>query len=104
MHYYLSGGKTPIVPWTKDMFRRFQARNGYNLRPRLPDLFFDIRPLFDLPGVGGNLQDHLDAALLQFCKTRDTYDTANKLVSLYQYWRHKKGPGTSPIAETGGFL
>jgi choline dehydrogenase len=31
-----------------------------------------IRPLHDLPGVGGNLQDHLDAALLQFCKTRDT--------------------------------
>ena len=63
-----------------------------------------IRPLHDLPGVGGNLQDHLDAALLQFCKTRDTYDTANKLWSLYQYWMNKKGPGTSPIAETGGFL
>ena len=63
-----------------------------------------IRPLHDLPGVGGNLQDHLDAALLQFCKTRDTYDTANKLVSLYQYWKHKKGPGTSPIAESGGFI
>lgn len=44
MHYYLSGGETPIVPWTKDMFRRFQQRNGYNLRPRLPDLFFDVRP------------------------------------------------------------
>ncbi|HEX9386114.1 MAG TPA: glycosyl hydrolase [Anaerolineales bacterium] len=44
MHYYLSGGDTAIVPWTKEMFRRFQARNGYNLRPRLPDLFFDIRP------------------------------------------------------------
>jgi hypothetical protein len=44
MHYYLSGGDTPIVPWTKDMFRRFQERNGYNLRPRLPDLFFDIHP------------------------------------------------------------
>ena len=63
-----------------------------------------IRALHDLPGVGGNLQDHLDASLLQFCKTRDTYDTANKLVSLYQYWKDKKGPGTSPIAESGGFL
>ncbi|RPI86236.1 MAG: hypothetical protein EHM41_09235, partial [Chloroflexi bacterium] len=42
MHYYLTGGENPIVPWTKDMFRRFQQRNGYNLRPRLPDLFFDI--------------------------------------------------------------
>jgi choline dehydrogenase len=63
-----------------------------------------IRPLHDLPGVGGNLQDHLDASLLQFCKTRDTYDTANKLWSLYRYWKDKKGPGTSPIAESGGFL
>ena len=44
MHYYLTGGDNPIVPWTKDMFRRFQERNGYNLRPRLPDLFFDISP------------------------------------------------------------
>ena len=63
-----------------------------------------VRPLHDLPGVGDNLQDHLDAALLQFCKTRDTYDTANKLVSLYRYWKDKKGPGTSPIAESGGFI
>jgi choline dehydrogenase len=63
-----------------------------------------IRPLHDLPGVGANLQDHLDASLLQFCKTRDTYDTANKLLSLYRYWKDKKGPGTSPIAESGGFL
>ena len=63
-----------------------------------------IRVWHDLPGVGANLQDHLDASILQFCKTRDTYDRANKLWSLYQYWRHQKGPGTSPIAETGGFL
>src|SRR5687768_15405330 len=44
MHYYLSAAENPVVPWTKDMFRRFQQRNGYNLRPRLPDLFFDISP------------------------------------------------------------
>jgi hypothetical protein len=44
MHYYLSGAENPVVPWTKNMFRRFQQRNGYNLRPRLPDLFFDISP------------------------------------------------------------
>jgi hypothetical protein len=49
MHYYLSGADNPVVPWTKDMFRRFQERNGYNLRPRLPDLFFDISP--DSPRV-----------------------------------------------------
>jgi choline dehydrogenase len=63
-----------------------------------------IRPLFDMPGVGGNLQDHLDAAILQSCKTRDTYDSANKLWTLLQYKMNKKGPGTSPIAESGGFI
>jgi choline dehydrogenase len=63
-----------------------------------------IRPQHDLPGVGGNLQDHLDVALLQFCKTRDTYDRASKLWALYQYVANKKGPGTSPIAESGGFI
>ncbi len=64
-----------------------------------------LRPLHDLPGVGGNLQDHLDAAILQFCKASGvTYDRANQLWSLFKYWKDKKGPGTSPIAETGGFL
>jgi alpha-L-rhamnosidase len=44
MHYYMSGGDNPVLPWTKDMFRRFRDRNGYDLRPRSIDLFFDVRP------------------------------------------------------------
>jgi alpha-L-rhamnosidase len=44
MHYYLTAGDNPIVPWTKDMFRRFQERNGYDLRSRLLDLFIDVSP------------------------------------------------------------
>jgi hypothetical protein len=44
MHYFLTAGDNPIVPWTKDMFRRFLERNGYDLRSRLIDLFFDVRP------------------------------------------------------------
>src|SRR3954451_374122 len=44
MHYYVTGADNPIVPWTKEMFRRFHERNGYNLRPRLPDLYFDVSP------------------------------------------------------------
>jgi choline dehydrogenase len=58
----------------------------------------------DVPGVGGNLQDHLDAATLYYCRTRDTYDTANKLVTLGKYLLKKTGPGTSCVAESGGFL
>ncbi|HYC66209.1 MAG TPA: GMC oxidoreductase, partial [Reyranellaceae bacterium] len=46
----------------------------------------------------------LDAGVLQFVKSRDTYDRANKLVSLVKYMANKSGPGTSPIAESGGFL
>src|SRR5918995_1205067 len=42
MHYYVTSADNPIVPWTKEMFRRFHERNGYDLRPRLPDLFFDV--------------------------------------------------------------
>jgi len=60
--------------------------------------------LHDLPGVGANLQDHLNATVLQFCKTRDTYGSASPLMSLARYLLSKKGPGTSPIAESGGFL
>src|SRR5829696_3507791 len=44
MHYFLTAGDNPIVPWTKGMFRRFAERNGYDLRSRLIDLFFDVRP------------------------------------------------------------
>jgi hypothetical protein len=44
MHYYLSAQDAPILPWTKDMFRRFRDRNGYELRPRLPHLFADVGP------------------------------------------------------------
>jgi choline dehydrogenase len=63
-----------------------------------------LKPLHDLPGVGENLQDHLDATLVQFCRTNDTYDRTSKLWSLYKYLKDRTGPGTSPIAESGGFL
>jgi hypothetical protein len=42
MHYYVTAHDNPIVPWTRGMFRRFHERCGYDLRRRLPDLFFDI--------------------------------------------------------------
>jgi hypothetical protein len=42
MHYFLSAADNSVLPWTKHMFRRFAERNDYDLRPRLPDLFFDV--------------------------------------------------------------
>jgi choline dehydrogenase len=63
-----------------------------------------IKVQADVPGVGSNLQDHLDASTLYHCTTRETFDTANKLATLGRYVLTKTGPGTSPVAEAGGFL
>jgi choline dehydrogenase len=62
-----------------------------------------INVVHDLPGVGRNLQDHLDAAVINFCTQNVTYDKANQLASLLKYMIWKTGPGTSCIAESGGF-
>jgi len=58
----------------------------------------------DLPGVGGNLQDHLDVCTLQRCLRQVSYDNLSDVAVGLQYYLFKKGPGTSNIAETGGFL
>jgi choline dehydrogenase len=58
----------------------------------------------DLPGVGGNLQDHLDVCTLQRCTQGLSYDGLSDAAVALQYYLFKKGPGTSNIAETGGFL
>jgi len=62
----------------------------------------------DLPGVGGNLQDHLDICTLQRSTQPITYDASDTLLNeariAWDYYLHKQGPGTSNIAEAGGFL
>lgn len=58
----------------------------------------------DLPGVGGNLQDHLDACTLQKCTREITYDRTNDVAIALNYYLFKQGAGTSNIAETGGFM
>jgi choline dehydrogenase len=58
----------------------------------------------DLPGVGKNLQDHLDVCLVQGCRQPITYDTINDLkVGLQYYLGGHRGPGASNVAEAGGF-
>lgn len=58
----------------------------------------------DLPGVGENLQDHLDVCVLQKCSKKITYDTTNQVLAGMQFFLNKQGPGTSNVAESGGFL
>lgn len=58
----------------------------------------------DLPGVGDNLQDHLDICTLRKCTQAITYDSTNELLAGIQFLFGRSGPGTSNVAETGGFL
>ena len=63
-----------------------------------------IDVLADLPGVGQNLQDHLDVCTLYHCTRPITYDQTNDLAVGLKYLLFHKGIGTSNIAEAGGFL
>jgi len=58
----------------------------------------------DLPGVGANLQDHLDICTLQHCIQRVTYDRLSDAAVALRYLLRRDGPGTSNIAEGGGFV
>ncbi len=58
----------------------------------------------DAPGVGENLQDHLDICTLFHSTQRVTYDRVGDLEIAYKYYlRGHSGPGSSNIAEAGGF-
>ena len=61
----------------------------------------------DLPGVGSNLQDHLDLYVIAECTGDHTYDNVAKphrtLLAGLQYLLTKKGPVASTLFETGGF-
>ena len=61
----------------------------------------------DLPGVGQNLQDHLDLCALGECSGRFSYDGTEKFhrsaIAALQYVLFKSGPVTSSLFETGAF-
>jgi len=67
-----------------------------------------IDTVIDLPGVGQNLQDHLDAIVQHRCKNRDSYSISLALIPRYvkaafNYMFNRKGLFTSNVAEAGGF-
>jgi choline dehydrogenase len=62
----------------------------------------------DLPGVGQNLQDHLDTIVQHRCKNRNSYSISLALIPRYvknafNYMFNRKGIFTSNVAEAGGF-
>ncbi|MFN9740162.1 MAG: GMC family oxidoreductase [Pseudomonadota bacterium] len=56
------------------------------------------------PEVGANLHDHLDACTIHRCSRDVTYDHTNDLAVAWEYYLHRRGIGTSNVAESGGFV
>ena len=67
-----------------------------------------VAPVLDLPGVGKNLQDHLNVNIVQRTTRPVTLDgKGSGLASLavaLEFLLFKTGPGTSNIAEAGAFV
>ena len=68
-----------------------------------------IETLFDLPGVGQNLQEHVDIIIATESKISDTiaqnFSGLTKAVfSLYRYLKKQPGLISKPFVEAGGFI
>ena len=66
-----------------------------------------IEALHDLPGVGSNLQDHLDLFIISECTGDHTYDKYGKphwaAFAGLQYMLNRTGPVASALFSQGGF-
>jgi choline dehydrogenase len=62
-----------------------------------------INAIYDLPGVGANLQDHPMVSVGYLCTQSISLDGAETLANLLRYLILKKGPLTSNVAEAGLF-
>ncbi len=66
-----------------------------------------VTPVLDHPGVGSDLQDHLDLFVIAECTGPHTYDRYARplwsAVAGAQYLLTRRGPAASSLFETGGF-
>ena len=69
---------------------------------------FGIKVVKDLPGVGKNLQDHIETYVQQKCKTSDTLYSSTKLFNKIflgiEWFLFKTGTGANSHLEAGGFV
>ena len=67
----------------------------------------NIKPILDQPGVGSNLQDHVDLCVIAECSGDHSYDKYAQpfwaLVAGAKYLLTRRGPVASSLFETGGF-
>ncbi|MCG6884360.1 MAG: GMC family oxidoreductase N-terminal domain-containing protein [Silicimonas sp.] len=84
---------------------RLMLLSGIGPADHLTSVGVDVQ--HDLPGVGRNLQDHLDLCALCECSGRYSYDGVDKfprsVIAALQYSLFKSGPVTSSLFETGAF-
>jgi choline dehydrogenase-like flavoprotein len=84
---------------------RLLQLSGIGPADHLSDLGIPV--VFDQPGVGANLQDHLDLYAICEVSGPHTYDRYAKLVwsavAGLQYLLTRRGPVASSLFETGGF-
>lgn len=84
---------------------RLLLLSGIGPADHLKSVGMDV--MHDLPGVGQNLQDHLDLCALAECSGRYSYDGMDKFPKSYiaalQYALFKSGPVTSSLFESGLF-
>ena len=64
----------------------------------------DIALRHELPGVGANLQDHLDICTLVRSTRPVTYDRISDIAVALRFLLRRDGIGSSNIAEAGGFV
>jgi len=66
-----------------------------------------VAVVHDLPGVGANLQDHIDLCVLAECTGPHSYDPVKRpdrtLLAGLRYLLFRSGPVASSLFETGGF-
>ncbi len=66
-----------------------------------------IKTLHDLPGVGGNLQDHVDLFVISECTGDHTYDKYGRpfwaALAGLRYFLTKSGPAANALFSQGGF-
>lgn len=84
---------------------RLLMLSGIGPAEHLRQIGLDV--VHDLPGVGSNLQDHIDLCAISECTGRHSYDGVDRLdrtiLAGLQYLLFKSGPVTASLFETGGF-
>jgi len=76
--------------------------SGIGPREHLESVGVPVRE--DLPGVGGNLQDHLAMLVSYRCAQPITLDGAGSIGDLLSWSLLKRGPLSSNVAEAGAFV